>query len=43
VSEVYESSPDDLNVVEALPDKESYLDDRFGEEVERLEKKKRQA
>ena len=40
VVKVYESSPDDLNVVLELPNKTQYLEDRFEEEIQRIKKKK---
>lgn len=39
IDEVYEQSPDDLNVVITQIEEESYLADRFDEEIERLKKK----
>lgn len=39
VKEVHNALPDDLNVLEVLPNKESYLDDRMEEEIYRLLKK----
>lgn len=35
----YKESPDDLNAEIAIPDQEEYLDNRYEEEIARLEKK----
>jgi transposase-like protein len=40
LKEVHNALPDDLNVIEVLPDEAGYLDDRFEEEIFRLLKKK---
>ena len=40
IKEKYETLPDDLNVDIGPPETEGYLDGRFGEEIERLQKKK---
>lgn len=40
IKELYANSPDDLNVILSLPDKDSYLADRFDEEIARLQEKK---
>ena len=41
IKEVYDALPDDLNVIEALPEQEDYLDDRFEEEIYRIIAKKK--
>lgn len=42
IKNLYSDLPDDLNASMELPDKESYLSDRFEEEVVRILKKKGQ-
>jgi len=39
IKEKYKECPDDLNVDLSLPEQTDYLDARFDEEIERLEKK----
>lgn len=41
IKEVYDGLPDDLNVVEQLPNKEAYLDDRLEEEIYRIIREKK--
>ena len=41
IKEVHDALPKDLNVVEVLPDKECYLEDRFEEDIYRIMEKKR--
>lgn len=41
IKEVHDALPKDLNVVEVLPDKDGYLEDRFEEEIYRIMEKKR--
>jgi transposase-like protein len=41
LKEVHQALPSDLNIIESLPDKEAYLDERFEEEIYRLLDKKK--
>ena len=40
-SELYASMPDDLYIETELPDLERYLDERFEEEIHRIERLKK--